>query len=93
MAFGDGVPVETQGGLAGVAAELLASAVVGGLALLCLPSALFAQSAILLRPVSHVATLAAGSIQGTVQDELGAPVSGAMVSAWVDKRSTPSMLM
>jgi hypothetical protein len=61
--------------------RVTASAVVGGLALLCLPSALFAQSAIQLRPVSHVATLAAGSIQGTVQDELGAPVSGAMVSA------------
>ena len=34
-----------------------------------------------LRPVTHVASIAAGSIQGIVQDEQGAPVAGAMVSA------------
>src|SRR5471030_1581534 len=61
--------------------RVTASAVVGGLALLCLPQALHAQGAMQLRPVSHVASLAAGSIQGTVQDEKGLPVSGAMVSA------------
>jgi hypothetical protein len=60
--------------------RVTASAVVGGLALLCLPVWARAQ-AVQLRPVTHVASLAAGSIQGTVQDEKGAPVAGAMVSA------------
>jgi len=55
-------------------------AVVGGLVLLCLPAASTAQNA-QLRPVTHIASIAAGSIQGTVQDEQGAPVAGATVSA------------
>jgi hypothetical protein len=57
-----------------------ASAVVGGLVMLCLPALVQAQ-AVQVRPVTHVASLAAGSIQGTVQDEKGAPIAGAMVSA------------
>jgi hypothetical protein len=59
----------------------MTAAVVGGLALLCLPSSAPAQSASEVRPVTHIASIAAGSIQGTVQDEQGAPVAGAMVSA------------
>ena len=61
--------------------RMTASAVVGGLVLLCLPPASSAQGAAQLRPVTHVASIAAGSIQGTVQDEAGAPVAGATVSA------------
>jgi hypothetical protein len=61
-------------------ARLIASAVVGGLGLLCTPMAVSAQTAI-AQPVSRVAAVAPGSIHGTVQDEKGAPVSGAMVSA------------
>src|SRR4051812_15017390 len=56
-------------------------AVVGGLVLLCLPAVSRAQGAGQLIPVTHVASIAAGSIQGTVQDEQGAPVSGATISA------------
>src|SRR6185436_19493060 len=56
-------------------------AVVGGLVLLCLPVVSTAQSAAQVRPITHIASIAAGSIQGTVQDEQGAPVAGAMVSA------------
>jgi hypothetical protein len=61
---------------------MTASAVVGGLVLLCLPPASFAQTAAQFRPVTHIASIAAGSIQGTVQDEQGAPVVGATVSAF-----------
>ena len=61
--------------------RMTASAVVGGLVLLCLPSVSSAQGAGQLRPVTHGASMAAGSIQGTVQDEQGAPVAGATVSA------------
>src|SRR5216683_167981 len=60
--------------------RMTASAVVGGLVLLCLPSLTHAQSPS-VRAVAHVASIAAGSIQGIVQDEQGAPVVGAMVSA------------
>jgi len=60
---------------------MTASAVVGGLVLLCLPSFAAGQSASIVRPVAHIASVAAGSIQGNVQDEMGAPVAGAMVSA------------
>jgi TonB dependent receptor/Carboxypeptidase regulatory-like domain len=56
-------------------------AVVGGLVFLCLPAMAAAQGAGQLRPVTHVASIAAGSIQGTVQDEQGAPVAGATISA------------
>jgi hypothetical protein len=55
--------------------------VVGGLVVWCVPSAARAQGAAPLQAVTHVASLAPGSIHGTVQDERGAPVSGAMVSA------------
>ena len=48
-------------------------AVVGGLVLVCLPAVSVAQDAGQLRPVTHVASIAAGSIQGTVQDEQGSP--------------------
>lgn len=58
----------------------IASAVLGGLGLLCTSVGLRAQSAA-AQPVSRLVMLAPGSIQGTVQDEKGAPVSGAMVSA------------
>src|SRR5437899_8386324 len=61
--------------------RMTASAVVGGLVLLCLPAVANAQTAGQLRPVTHVASIAAGSIQGIVQDEQGAPVAGATVSA------------
>ncbi len=61
--------------------RMTASAVVGGLVLFCLPSLARAQSSSQVRPVAHVASIAAGSIQGIVQDEQGAPVVGAMVSA------------
>src|ERR1700704_2687512 len=61
--------------------RMTASAVVGSLVLLCLPSLTLAQSPSQVRPVAHVASVAAGSIQGVVQDEKGAPVVGAMVSA------------
>jgi len=57
------------------------ASVVGGLLLLCLPSLARAQSPSVARPVAHIASIAAGSIQGNVQDEQGAPVAGAMVSA------------
>jgi hypothetical protein len=60
---------------------MTASAVVGGLVLLCLPSLGFPQSAPDIRPVTHIASVASGSIQGVVQDERGVPVAGAMVSA------------
>ena len=56
-------------------------AIAGGLVLLCLPALAHAQGAGQLRPVTHIASIAAGSIQGTIQDEQGAPVIGAAVSA------------
>src|SRR4051812_13657792 len=56
-------------------------AVVGGLVLCCLPAVSRAQGTGQLIPVTHVASIAAGSIQGTVQDEQGAPVAGATISA------------
>jgi hypothetical protein len=56
-------------------------AVAGGLVLLCLPAGARAQGAGQLLPVTHVASIAAGSIQGNVLDEHGAPVVGATVSA------------
>src|SRR5690349_17900564 len=56
------------------------SAAVGGLVLLCLPAIAGAQIA-RVQPVMHVASLAPGAILGNVQDERGAPVAGAIVSA------------
>lgn len=61
--------------------RMTASAVVGGLVLLCLPSAARAQGTGSARPVTHLASITQGSIQGIVQDEQGAPVAGATVSA------------
>jgi hypothetical protein len=61
--------------------QMTRRAVVGGLVLLCLPAVSTAQNAGQLRPVTHIASIAAGSIQGTVQDEQGAPIAGATVSA------------
>jgi hypothetical protein len=67
--------------------RLAASAVVGGLALLCTPVETHAQMAGGdVQPVTRLASLAAGSIQGIVQDELGAPVNGAVVSGFIASR-------
>src|SRR5262249_27988957 len=54
------------------------SAAVGGLALLCLSAVASAQSP--SEPL-RMASLAAGSISGVVQDETGVPVPRAIVSA------------
>ena len=63
-------------------ARMTASAALGGLVLLCLPSMAGAQQAVpQVQAITHVASLAPGSILGMVQDETGAPVAGAMVSA------------
>jgi hypothetical protein len=59
---------------------MTASAVVGGLVLLCTPALVIAQGAS-IRPVTHIASVASGTIQGIVQDEHGAPVAGATISA------------
>lgn len=61
--------------------RVTASAVVGVLAVLCLPLVGFAQGISQMQPVAHLASLAAGSIAGMVQDEKGVPIAGAMVSA------------
>lgn len=61
--------------------RMTAASLVGGIVLLCLPASVAAQGAGQLRPVTHLASIAAGSISGTVQDEQGAPVAGATVSA------------
>jgi len=57
------------------------TAVVGTLGLVCLASVGFAQSIPVVRPVAHIASIASGSIQGVVQDEHGAPIPGATISA------------
>src|SRR6516225_1135450 len=51
------------------------------LGLLCTPVAAAGQAVPQFQPVTHIASLATGSIEGIVQDEKGAPVSGAVVSA------------
>ena len=61
--------------------RMTASALVGGLVLLCLPVSAAAQSAPVVRPVAHIASVDVGSIQGSVQDDQGSPVAGATVSA------------
>ncbi|HMD37350.1 MAG TPA: TonB-dependent receptor [Vicinamibacterales bacterium] len=60
--------------------SVVVASAAGSLVLLCLATAVRAQSGI-IQPVSRVATLATGAIQGTVQDEKGSPVAGAAVSA------------
>jgi hypothetical protein len=57
---------------------LTLSAVVGALVLLCASSAARAQT---LQPITHVASLAPGAINGIVQDDRGLPIAGAIVSA------------
>ena len=60
----------------------MASAAVGGLALLGLSKDARADGpGPAAGPLSRVAPLGAGSIHGVVQDESGAPVGGALVSA------------
>ena len=54
------------------------AAVAGVLAILCVPSRAAAQAP---QPAGRVAALTSGVIQGLVQDEGGAPVAGAVVSA------------
>src|SRR5436305_1088781 len=61
--------------------RMTASAVVGGLVLLCVPGFGNAQTVPEIRPVTHLASIAPGSINGVVQDERGAPIPGATVSA------------
>jgi hypothetical protein len=65
------------------ATRLLASAVVGGLMVGGVPSVAQAQAAARspVLPVARLASFAAGSILGVVEDESGAPVDGVVVSA------------
>lgn len=58
----------------------IAWSAVGSLVLLC-ASAATARAQSATQPVTHLVSFAPGSIHGTVQDETGAPVPGAMVSA------------
>ena len=58
----------------------MTAVVVGGLVLLCLSAPLAAQAPG-LRPITHIASVGAGSIEGSVLDEKGVPVAGAMISA------------
>jgi len=60
---------------------MAASAALGGLVLLALPVSAVAQAP-QVQAITHVASMAPGSILGTVQDEKGVPVAGAMVSAF-----------
>jgi hypothetical protein len=53
----------------------------GTLAVLCTAATAQAQGAPHILPVTRIASLAPGSIQGFVRDEKGLPVSGAVVSA------------
>src|SRR5579862_9832775 len=64
--------------------SVVVASAAGSLVLLCLATAVRAQSAsagTALQPVSRVAALATGAILGVVQDEKGLPISGAAVSA------------
>jgi hypothetical protein len=59
-------------------ASRLIAAAVGALVVLCVPAPLSAQTP---QPVDRVASLPSGTIEGLVQDEGGAAVAGAMVTA------------
>ena len=64
--------------------SVVVASAAGSLVLLCLATPARAQtqtSGSIFHPVSRVATIATGAIQGIVQDEKGLPVSGAAVSA------------
>ena len=62
--------------------RMIAFAAVGVLGLLCAaPAIAQGQGMPQVQAVTHLASLAPGAIQGIVQDEKGAPVVGAMVSA------------
>ena len=61
--------------------SMTASSAIGGLVLLCLPALAQAQGALQIQPVGRVASLSPGAIVGSIQDEKGAPVAGATVSA------------
>ena len=64
--------------------RVIARSAVGGLVLLCVSAAIArAQGAPQVQAVTHLASLAPGAIHGTVLDEKGAPVVGAMVSVEV----------
>jgi hypothetical protein len=56
----------------------LIAAAAGVLVILCVPRPAVAQPSV---SAGHIASLTSGAIQGQVQDEIGAPVSGAVVSA------------
>lgn len=57
------------------------SVTVGGMVLLCLPAPAHAQSGLAIQPIGRVASLSPGGIFGSVEDEKGAPVAGATVTA------------
>src|SRR5690242_3673353 len=62
----------------------LIAAAAGALVILCVPSAARAQSSRSVNASAASASLASlspGTIRGFVQDELGAPVAGAVVTA------------
>jgi hypothetical protein len=61
--------------------RVIAVRAVGVLLLLCVAAAVRAQAGPQVHAVTHVASLAPGTIQGVVQDEKGLPVAGATVSA------------
>src|SRR5438034_529407 len=56
----------------------LIAAAAGVLVVLCVPRPAAAQPSV---SAGHIASLTSGAIHGQVQDEIGAPVSGAVVSA------------
>jgi hypothetical protein len=56
----------------------LIAAAAGVLVMLCVPADVFGQSDAIVRPV---VSLAPGTIHGSVRDEAGAPIAGAVVSA------------
>jgi hypothetical protein len=69
-----------------IGSPTMVAAAVGGLALLFQVPAAYGQS--VLPPVARVVSLASGSIGGVVQDERGAPIPGAMVSALGARNAT-----